>query len=102
KLEEAAVAKSELDWGKLFGIYLPVCDAAEETFKTVRKLAQKWLEDGNTITDENGEPTYKLVPKRATETYTDEDGMLRHAVGLGLDEKDARTEPVLKSPAQMR
>jgi len=88
------------DWSTLFGLYLPVCDRAEEVIKEIRKQAHEWLEAGNQIVNEAGEPAYKLVDKRATESYTDEIGALRHAVGLGVAKDDA-VETKVKSPAQL-
>lgn len=89
------------DWAKLFGLYLPVCDAAEEVIRTIRAQAHLWLEQGNQIVDRDGKPAYKLVPKRATENYVDEAGAVRHAIGLGAKEADIYEPATIKSPAQL-
>lgn len=83
------------DWGELFAAYLPVCDVVEEVIKAIRAQAHGWLEQGRLIDD------WKLVPKRATESYVDETGARRHALGLGLTEKDIVEPGKLKSPAQL-
>ena len=41
------------------------------------------------------------MPKRATESYTDEAGARRHALGLGLTEEEITEPGTLKSPAQL-
>ena len=89
------------DWSRLYGLYLPVCDAAEEVIRTIRAQAHMWLEQGNQIVDAAGEPTYKLVPKRAVESYTDEKGAVRHALSLGAKEEDIFEPATIKSPAQL-
>lgn len=89
------------NWGELFGLYLPVCDAAEEVIRAVRAQAHHWLEQGHTIVDGSGQPNYKLVPKRAVESYVDEEGAIRHAIGLGASEDDIYEPEKLKSPAQL-
>lgn len=99
---DPAIVKAEpVDWSKLLGTYLPVCDAAEEVIRAVRAQAHQWLEQGQPILDEAGQPLYKLVPKKATERYVDEAGALRHALGLGVDEDDCYEPEELKSPAQL-
>ena len=83
------------DWGALFAAYLPVCDAVEEVIKAIRAQAHSWMEQGQPVDG------WKLVPKRATESYVDEDGARRHAIGLGLAEEDIVEPGKLKSPAQL-
>ena len=41
------------------------------------------------------------MPKRAIESYVDEDGAIRHAIGLGAKEDDIYEPEKLKSPAQL-
>lgn len=89
------------DWSQLFGLYLPVCDAAEEVIRTIRAQAHMWLEQGNKVVGPDGEPSYKLVPKRATEKYVDEAAAARHAIGVGVAEKDVYEPVTVKSPAQL-
>lgn len=91
-----------IDWPTLFAEMLPVADVAEEMIKELRSQAHAYLEAGHQIVDADGEAVYKLVPKRATEHYTDEKGAVRHAIGLGVKPEDTITEPTVKSPAQLR
>lgn len=94
--------KKAIDWPAVFTDLLDACNTAEEFIKEVRTQAHAYLEAGYPIVDENGEPTYKLVEKRATERYVDEKGAQRHAIGLGVPEKDTVTTPEVISPAQLR
>ena len=94
-------APEAFDWEAHMAMLLEVADIAEEVIKSVRAQAHQHLEDGGSILGPDGEPAWKLVPKRATEKYVDETGAIRHARGLGLEDDDIFEKPVLKSPAQL-
>lgn len=93
---EEAEQVALVDWGELFGQYLDMCDLAEGVIAEVRRQAHSFLEEGNGIKG------WKLVPKQARDSYIDEPGMIRHAIGLGAKNEELYEAPALKSPAQMR
>lgn len=89
------------DYGQHLDMLLEIADLAEDIIKDVRAHAITHLEAGQPILDQNGEPSWKLVPRRAVEKVVDETGMVRHAIGLGLAEDDAYEPRSAKSPAQL-
>ncbi len=74
--------------------WLELADALESWIASVRKLAHDELERGVPV------PGYKLVPKRPTQTYVDEDAMAKKAKNaFRLDQWSPRK---MLTPAQMR
>ena len=73
---------------------LVIADRVEEWAKEVREMAQQALENGVAI------PGFKLVPKRATRQWVNDEGALEALKQMGL-ELDELTETKLRSPAQM-
>jgi hypothetical protein len=73
---------------------LVIADRVEEWAKEVREMAQQALENGIAI------PGFKLVPKRATRQWVNDEGALEALKQMGL-ELDELTETKLRSPAQM-
>lgn len=90
------------DWSERYAMLLDLAARAEPVIRAIQGQAHAFLEEGNSIVDENGEQAYKLVPKRASDTYTDKDGAAALAKKYGLDEADIYTEPEVRSVAQIR
>lgn len=91
----------KFDWPAHMAMLLEIADIAEDAVKSIRAQAHQHLEDGGSILGPDGQPAWKLVPKRATEKYVDETSAIRHARGLGLSDDDIFEKPALKSPAQL-
>ena len=108
KMQGALKARREnkevkpLDWSREFSWLLDACNLAEAAIGEIRTQAHAFLEQGGRIVGEDGKPAWKLVDKRPTYKYTDEDGAKRHALGLGLEPEDVFEPQTLKSPAQLR
>ena len=93
----------DIDWAVAYGELLQLAEIAEMFVNEARTQAHAWLEQGHPITDEAGNPLYKLVPKRGVEKYTDEVGAVRMAMDtFGLTAQEVQTAPQTKSPAQLR
>lgn len=92
---------AEFDWPTHMNMLLEVAELAESAIKMVRSQAHQHLEEGGQILDERGEPAWKLVAKKATESYVDEAGAVRHAIGLGLPADQTHEPAPVKSPAQL-
>ena len=73
--------------------YLGLADQLESWIKEVRALAMQTLEAGLPV------PGYKLVPKRATRQWVDENKALDAMRDMGLDAKEL-TELTILSPAK--
>ena len=73
--------------------YLGLADQLEGWIKEVRALAMQTLEAGLPV------PGYKLVPKRATRQWVDENKALDAMRDMGLDAKEL-TELTILSPAK--
>ena len=96
-----AVAPERLDYDAHLALILELWELAEAAGKQALSHAQTHLENGGNIVDDEGNPAWKLVPKRAQEKVVDETGMVRHALGLGLSEDDVYAPREAKSPAQL-
>jgi hypothetical protein len=83
----------ELDPAKI-GAYLATADLVEKWINDLRDLAQKILESGEPV------PGYKLVPKRATRQWVDEDKAYFALSKLGVDRSEL-VETALLSPAKV-
>jgi hypothetical protein len=73
---------------------LIIADRVEDWIKSVREMAQQALENSIAI------PGFKLVPKRATRQWVNDEGALEALKEMGL-ELDELTETKLRSPAQL-
>lgn len=73
---------------------LVIADRLEDWIKSVREMAQQALENDIAI------PGFKLVPKRATRQWVNDEGALEALKEMGL-ELDELTETKLRSPAQL-
>ena len=73
---------------------LVIADRLEDWIKSVREMAQQALENNIAI------PGFKLVPKRATRQWVNDEGALEALKEMGL-ELDELTETKLRSPAQL-
>jgi len=76
------------------GEYLATADLIERWVTDLRELAHQILESGEPV------PGYKLVPKRATRQWIDEDTAKQRLFGLGVEVNDM-FETVLLSPAKL-
>jgi hypothetical protein len=76
------------------GEYLATADLVEKWITDLRELAHQILESGEPV------PGYKLVPKRATRQWIDEDTAKQRLFGLGVEVNDM-FETVLLSPAKL-
>jgi hypothetical protein len=74
--------------------FLNVADQIEDWLKALRAHVLAELEAGNHV------PGWKLVNKRASRVWVDQDKVIKWATGLGLHE-DEVFEMKLKSPAQL-
>jgi hypothetical protein len=83
----------ELDPAKI-GEYLATADLVEKWASDLRDLAQKILESGEPV------PGYKLVPKRATRQWIDENKAYFALSKLGVDRSEL-VETALLSPAKV-
>jgi hypothetical protein len=83
----------ELDPAKI-GAYLATADLVEKWASDLRELAQKILESGEPV------PGYKLVPKRATRQWVDENKAYFALSKLGVDRSEL-VETALLSPAKV-
>jgi hypothetical protein len=83
----------ELDPAKI-GAYLATADLVEKWINDLRDLAHQILESGEPV------PGYKLVPKRATRQWVDEDKAYFALSKLGVDRSEL-VETALLSPAKV-
>jgi hypothetical protein len=74
--------------------YVQQADLLEAWIADVRALAQQMMEQGARL------PGYKLVPKRGTRKWINEERALEELAALGFT-SDELTETSLRSPAQM-
>lgn len=95
KRESEPLGNVAVDWSALYSELLDYCVLAELAVKEIRAGAHAFLETGEKI------PNWKLVDKRGTEVYIDEQGAVRHAIGLGVEESQC-FEMSTKTPAQLR
>lgn len=102
KKKTGVLAGVDIDWSVVYGELLTLADLAELIIGEVRAQAHAFLEEGNQIVDVEGNQLYKLVPKRASEKYTDERAAYDLALAHGVDPQNAMTAPMVKSPAQLR
>ena len=77
-----------------YGNALVIADRLEDWIKAVREQAQQALENGIAI------PGFKLVPKRATRQWVNEEGARESLEQMGLDISELM-ETKLRSPAQL-
>ncbi len=91
-----------LDWSQRYAHLLDIAARAEETIKAIRGQAHAYLDEGNMILDADGQPAYKLVPKRASEVITDPDGLKKMLLDKGVPASELYTDPELRSAAQLR
>lgn len=96
-----AQAPDSYDWNANMGFLLELAEIGEETAKAIKAMAQRHLEEGGSVVDDNGEPAWKLVPKRGTEKVVDATGMVRHAISMGLPEDEVYEPQTPRSPAQL-
>lgn len=93
----------DINWSVMYGELLDLAALAEAAVAEIRTQAHSFLEEGNVICDEDGNKTWKLVDKRGTLKYTDEQGLVKLAMTkYGLTAEDIMTKPETKSPAQLR
>lgn len=85
----------DVNWNELYAELLDYAVIAEMAVKEIRAGAHAFLETGEKI------PGWKLVDKRGTEKYVDEQGAVKMAVKLGIVESQCFTMET-KSPAQLR
>jgi hypothetical protein len=83
----------ELDPAKI-GEYLATADLIERWVTDLRELAHQILESGEPV------PGYKLVPKRPTRQWVDEDTAKQRLFGLGVEVNDM-FEVTMLSPAKV-
>jgi hypothetical protein len=89
------LAGIDVDWATIYSELLDYCVVAELAVKEIRAGAHSFLESGEKIDG------WKLVDKRASEHYVDEQGAVRHVIGMGVPPENT-FETVVKSPAQLR
>lgn len=77
------------------GEYLAKADMLEDWVKALRELAFQMLESGVSV------PGYKLVAKRATRKWRDQEGAYMALTALGLTDNDVWEPDELLSPAKM-
>jgi hypothetical protein len=75
------------------GVYLKQAELLEAWISGVNELAYQMLDEGLLV------PGYKLVPKRSTRKWIDDDKALEALEGLGLDAKEL-VETSVVSPAK--
>jgi hypothetical protein len=75
------------------GVYLKQAELLEAWISGVNELAYQMLDEGLSV------PGYKLVPKRSTRKWVDDDKALEALEGLGLDTKEL-VETSVVSPAK--
>jgi len=75
------------------GVYLKQAELLEAWISGVNELAYQMLDEGLSV------PGYKLVPKRSTRKWIDDDVALSALARLGLDEKEL-VETSVVSPAK--
>lgn len=95
------VAPERYDWNANMDFLLELAEIGETAAKAIKAMAQTHLEEGGNIADENGEQSWKLVPKRGVEKVVDETGMVRHVVSIGLPEDEIYEPKSVRSPAQL-
>jgi len=95
KMKEEPLGTVAVDWPELYSQLLDYATIAELAAKEIRAGAHAFLESGEKI------PGWKLVDSRPTEQYVDEQGAVRHAIGLGAEESQC-FEMKTKSPARLR
>ena len=83
----------ELDPAKI-GEYLATADLVEKWITDLRELAQKILESGEPV------PGYKLVPKRPTRQWVNEETAQQALIDAGISEDDL-FDTVMLSPAKV-
>lgn len=83
------------NWNDLYGNLLDMAYAVEPVVAAIIEAGHVYIDAGNEIDG------WKLVDKRKTERWLDEEGALRHVVGTGVSIDACMTEPKLKSPAQL-
>lgn len=82
--------------GDVLGLLLNISEIAELCIAEIRAVAHSFLQSGQEVKD------WKLVDKRASESYVDAEGAVRHVVGMGAKTEDCYEPAVIKSPAQLR
>jgi hypothetical protein len=96
---QASVGKVDVDWPEMYAELLALADLAEPLIAEIRAQAHTYIGDGNTI------PGWKIVDKRATERYRDDDAAAKASVAaaaLGVPILETYTTAEVKSPAQLR
>jgi hypothetical protein len=78
----------------LLGRYLKNAEMLEAWIKDLRALSLAILETGNAL------PGWKLVAKRGTRQWVDEQEAIKGLLTLGVQRDDVMTKPELLSPAQ--
>lgn len=96
-----AKAPEAYDWNANMDFLLELAEIGETTAKAIFAMAQTHLEEGGSVLGDDGEPSWKLVPKRGVEKVVDEVGMVRHAIGMGLDEDKVYQPREVRSAAQL-
>lgn len=87
--------EAPIEWGDLYSKLLDFGYVFEDAWHALQEQAHTFMDSGGTIKH------YKLVQKRATEKYVDEQGAVRHVIGLGADVEEIYTTPSLKTPPQL-
>jgi hypothetical protein len=95
KMKEEPLGTVTVEWNTLYAELLDFAVLAELAVKEIRAGAHAFMESGEKI------PGWKLVDKRGTERYIDEQGAVKMAVKLGIIESQCFTMET-KSPAQLR
>lgn len=91
----------DINWSVMYGELMEFAQIMEALAAEITSQSHAFLDEGNVICDEDGNETWKLVQKRATEKYVDEAKALEKVQSLGVPHDQCFTLET-KSPAQLR
>lgn len=91
----------DINWSTMYGELLDFAQIMEALAAEITAQAHAFADEGNVICDEDGNETWHLVQKRASEKYVDEAGALVKVQALGVPQDQCYTLET-KSPAQLR
>lgn len=91
----------DINWSVMYGELLDFAQIVEALAAEITAQAHAFADEGNVICDEEGNETWHLVQKRASEKYVDEAGALVKVQALGVPQDQCYTLET-KSPAQLR